>query len=131
MSRVSKTSSTFVDLPEESESDVEVGQDGTESLASVNTVVSSARPRQSARADNLDRDFLSPAVSSSAFINGVASGVPGQLYPHQRQVGDDGARLSSRRLQELESLGALQAAATKKHYKGNKRQKARSGAGYG
>ena len=140
--RVGKKSATFVKLPNESASDekemeeqTEASQNESHSVTSLVPTLLQNRPRQSARADTLDRDFLALPISSTVFVNGIAANSSGQtsrttMYPHQRQLGSDGARIPTRKLRELESLGAIQAGLTKKHYKGNKRQKARSGAGY-
>lgn len=152
VTRVGKKSDTFFHLPE-GDSDEEIdddefaaapssvmGGDGTESMASFATTNGGRRPRQSARAAALDRDYFAASAagtgpSSKAFFNGIAANIPGQtgrqvMYPHQRQLGDDGKKLSTRKVRELESIGAVPAASGKKHFKGNKRQKQRSGAGY-
>lgn len=158
--RVGKKSDTFIYLPEEDvdEDEEECGEqedlkggaatesvvDGADAFTRASKVApsvatvsqGSSKPKQSARANALDRNFFqSNGVSSRAFVNGVGGATISAagrttLYPSQRFLNDDGSKLSSRRLRELEELGAIQAASGKKHYKGGKRQKARSGAGY-
>lgn len=142
--RVGKKSDTFIELGDSFSDEDDEGDEATDgvaevdvepSLASVNTARSSARPKQSARANALDRNFFtSTNIHSRPFMNGVAANASGEtgrnvMYPHQRQLENDGTRLSSRKIRELENLGAIQLGG-KKHYKGNRRQKARSGAGY-
>lgn len=142
--RVGKKADTFIHLPADG-SDVEdydesavaadTNLDGTPSLASFGTGMTSGRARQSARADALERNFFfDNGLSSRAFVNGTKANMFGQgarngIYPSRQAIGDDGRKLSSRKIRELENLGAI-APSGKKHFKGNKRQKKRSGAGY-
>jgi len=146
--RVGKKADTFIPLPQDG-SDVEdydetgpagtaaadTNFDGTPSLASFGTGMTMGRARQSARADALERNFFfDNQVNPRAFVNGTKANMHGQgarnaLYPNRQAVGDDGKKLSSRKIRELENLGAI-APSGKKHFKGNKRQKKRSGAGY-
>jgi large subunit GTPase 1 len=129
--RVGKKSATFIPevlSDEEGPEGVEIDGD----MASLAT--SAKRPAQSSRANALDKNFfLNSGVSSRMFVNGAAASGAisrGALYAHQRQIDDTGKRISGRKLRELESVGAIVASGTKKHHKGNKRSKARSGGGY-
>ena len=150
--RVGRQADTFIALPEEGESEEDEDEAGASrpaglssvrgpvSVASLNTAATgSGRTRQSARASALDRNFFADGgASSRAFVNGVAANsagagatTRGALYPHQRQLADDGKKLSSRKMRELEALGAVPlAGSSKKHNKGNKIAKQRSGDGY-
>lgn len=158
VTRVGKNADTFIAMPEEDgstdeddeENDEEYQiarsiQQGTYSVAAGSSATASGgRHRQSARADAMDRNFFSSSglanpinAQGRAFVNGVAANmagvVPGNgrvaLFSGQRTLAADGSRLSSRKMRELESIGAIQSGASKKHYKGNKRHKQRSGAG--
>lgn len=148
--RVGRQADTFIPLPDESGSEDDTDDEGDAasrpaglsaargpfSVASLNTTATgSGRIRQSARASALDRNFFADGgASSRMFVNGApatSATARGALYAHQRQVGDDGKKLSSRKMRELEALGAVPlAGSSKKHNKGNKRVKQRSGAGY-
>ena len=135
--RVGKKSSTFLALPDDfSDEEAEVNGytangDGTESVAGTN-MTASGRPQQSARASAIERDFFAPTNLARAYITGGGPNGTSRsmVAPHQRQLDDTGKKLSSRKMRELESLGAIVPGSTKKHFKANKRAKARSGAGY-
>lgn len=94
------------------------------------------RPQQSRKANALDSNFFqSTGVSSRMFVNGANARNDGQIsrgamYSYQNRLDANGKRLSSRKMRELESIGAVAAGTSKKHNKANKRQKARSGGGY-
>lgn len=141
--RVGKKADTFVPLPEDDGSDEEEyeGQEGTEYLEDGTASISASamtqtfnKQRQSAHAHAIERDFFgnTAALSSRAFISGGRT----MAYPGQRQLANDGTKLTSRQRQELSSLGAGAGVgggpgpAGKKHFKANKRQKQRSGGGY-
>ncbi|KAL7008702.1 hypothetical protein EMMF5_001964 [Cystobasidiomycetes sp. EMM_F5] len=140
--RVGKKSQTFIRLPDDiDDSDEEADgteaglQDDAESLASHMTGNTTAgRPRQSARANALDSNFFAAGMSFTSRAHVLGGGPNGStrsmIAPHQRSLDDTGKRISSRKMRELEAIGAIAAGSTKKHFKSDKRKKARSGAGY-
>lgn len=87
------------------------------------TAPNEARP--AAPSSALDRDFFgSMAARSVPNFKGLAAGPGGariQMYPHQKQTGDDGL--------PLQGVKDLQVEGGKKHFKGTKRVKQRSGYG--
>lgn len=138
--RVGKKSSTFIQQQhfsddEDFEENGIVEEDGS-AIADSGRMTSSARPRQSVKANVLDTNFFTDSgMSSRMLVNGVTANASGDiargaLYPHQRRLDASGQRLSGRKMRELEAMGAIQAGSSKKHNKGNKRAKARSGGGY-
>lgn len=95
---------------------------------------------QSNNAHSIDNSFFSSPSNLSArpFVQGP--GRHGQTfsrtrsYPHQNIVNDDGTPLEGRRARIASVLaangGELDGKGSKKHFKGNKRMKQRSGKGY-
>ena len=113
MSRVTKKADTFIDF---------------------------GQPVQSNKARHLDDSFFTAEqqhLSSRPFVQGTNRN--GQQFtrdkslPHQNIVGDDGRPLEGRRARiaaVLAANGAVEGGKGKKHLKGNKRVKQRSGRGY-
>ena len=111
MSRVTKKADTFIDFEQ---------------------------PIQSNKAQHLDDSFFTAEqqrLSSRPFVQGTNR--HGQHFtrdkylPHQNMVGDDGLPLEGRRARIAAVLAANgEGGKGKKHFKGNKRVKQRSGRGY-
>lgn len=53
-----------------------------------------------------------------------------QMYPHQGVIADDGTLLKGRKAKQAMADAGVDVASSKKHFKGGKRVKKRSGAGY-
>jgi len=92
------------------------------------------------KARAIDQDFFHSAsgLSAHAFVQsgGIRNGqsfARAKLYPHQNSVADDGTPIDARRARiasVLNQAGGMPSEHTKRHDKGNKRQKQRSGKGY-
>ena len=95
---------------------------------------------QSHKSQNLDKSFFEDGtgLSARAFVQGTArhgkAFTRSKLYPHQNSVADDGTPVSGRRARIASVLANAGSDPTdakgKKHFKGNKRVKQRSGKGY-
>jgi len=102
-----------------------------------NTESSNANPMllEGQKSQALDASFFSEGTGLSArpFVGGHQF-TRAKLYPHQNAVTDDGKPLSGRKARLLAVLNnnpeALDTKGGKKHHKGNKRAKQRSGKGY-
>lgn len=118
LTRVTKNADTYIPL-----NDVNVGK---------------SAPSRKARA--VDESFFTTGGQSLAYRPLIQGGPRdgqsfsrGKIYPHQNIVADDGTRLDGRRAriaQVLAANGAELGGKGKKHFKGNKRVKQRSGQGY-
>lgn len=87
---------------------------------------SAAIPAQSSMSRNIDNDFFSngTGLSSRPFVKGGQEFTRTTFYPHQRAIGNDGRPI------EGVTLPAPMAPKDKKHFKGAKNVKHRSGRGY-
>lgn len=104
------------------------------------TFIDFGQPVQNIRARSVDESFFSSEqrqLSSRPFVQGTNR--HGQQFardksmPHQNIVGDDGRPLEGRRARiaaVLASNGVMDGGQSKRHFKGNKRVKQRSGRGY-
>ncbi|KAG9123797.1 hypothetical protein FRC07_013931 [Ceratobasidium sp. 392] len=83
-------------------------------------------PTSSGAGGVLDREFFDrgSGLAAAAFVKGGQPFVRSKVFPHQNVVGDDG------RLTRGDTRGDEAAVKGKKHNKGNKRAKQRSGKGY-
>ncbi|EJD03696.1 P-loop containing nucleoside triphosphate hydrolase protein [Fomitiporia mediterranea MF3/22] len=98
------------------------------------------QPVTSHKARAIDESFFSPgsALSARPFVQGTArhgqAYSRGTVYPHQNMMNDDGTPVEGRRARIASVLAANGAEVvgkgSKKHFKGNKRAKQRSGKGY-
>lgn len=80
----------------------------------------------------LDASFFTAesGLSSRAFVQGQQF-TRHKAYPHQNSVADDGTVVTGRRARLMAVLANIpDGAKGKKHHKGNKRVKQRSGKGY-
>lgn len=105
-----------------------------------NTYIDIDKSPHDYKAQGVDDAFFAPgpALSFKAFVKGTARN--GQEYvrqkslPHQNMVSDDGKPLDGRRARLAAVLatsdGVSEGGKGKKHFKGNKRAKQRSGKGY-
>lgn len=96
-------------------------------------------PPQSNKSRAVDSSFFmnGPSLSSRPFVQGTAQHGQefsrGKTYPHQNAVADDGSTVDGRRARiaaVIASAGNEISKGGKKHFKGNKRIKQRSGKGY-
>ena len=104
------------------------------------TYIDFGQPVQSSKARSIDDSFFVSEqrhLSSRPFVQGTNR--HGQEFsrdkalPHQNVVGDDGRPLEGRRARiaaVLAANGVVDGGKGKKHFKGNKRVKQRSGKGY-
>ena len=110
-----------------------------EDMSSAIGTIGSTQRTQGRKAHVVDESFFSSSngLSSRPFVQGTARN--GQeftrvkSYPHQNSVTNDGQALDGRRgriAAALAAAGAEGQARGKKHFKGNKREKQRSGKGY-
>ncbi|TIA92874.1 hypothetical protein E3P99_00348 [Wallemia hederae] len=92
--------------------------------------------KTSNKSKNLDQSFFtSGPVKLSPNLAGKAAGQHGdfsrvQMYPHQGVIADDGTLLKGRKAKQAMADAGVDVASSKKHFKGGKRVKKRSGAGY-
>lgn len=106
----------------------------------IDSVPGNSAAPQSHKSQNLDQSFFEESVglSAQAFVQGTArhgqAFTRSKLYPHQNSVADDGTPISGRRARIASVLANVSSNPTdakgKKHFKGNKRVKQRSGKGY-
>lgn len=96
--------------------------------------------KSSNKANKLDQSFfaqsrpikLTPNLAGSKAneINAGDDFSRVQMYPHQGVIADDGTVLKGRKAKQAMIDAGIEVAGSKKHFKGGKRQKKRSGAGY-
>jgi large subunit GTPase 1 len=96
------------------------------------------QPQQSHKSRAVDTSFFATdsTLSSRPFVKGSALDgkeyTRSKIYPHQNGMADDGTTLGGRRARIAAVLNATggDARNEKKHFKGNKKIKQRSGKGY-
>lgn len=90
-----------------------------------------ATPVEGREARALDASFFAEAgLSSRPFVKGQQFS-RSRLYPHQNSVADDGTQISGKHAKFLATLSNnVETAGSKRHFKGSKRMKQRSGKGY-
>ncbi|KZV93783.1 putative LSG1-large-subunit GTPase [Exidia glandulosa HHB12029] len=113
---------------------------GADTFIPTDPTTAHQQPPQSRKARAIDHDFFNstPGLSARPFVQSgsIRSGQEfsrSRLYPHQNSVADDGTPVNARSARVasvLQQAGGHPAERTKKHNKGNKRQKQRSGKGY-
>jgi large subunit GTPase 1 len=103
-----------------------VGKDADTFVPSAAPAPDSAGPAQGSKSRKIDNDFFSngTGLSSRAFVKGGQEFSRTVFYPHQRAIGSDG------RPSEGVTLPAPVLPKEKKHFKGTKHVKSRSGRGY-
>ena len=114
-----------------------VGKNADTYIAPADGTVSN-KPAQGRKAHAVDESFFAGGtMSSRPFVQGTARHgrefTRSRSYPHQNSLTDDGKALDGRRARiaaVLASAGADGLPKGKKHFKGNKRVKQRSGKGY-
>ena len=96
-------------------------------------------PNQNSKSHKLDKSFFNEnsGLSARAFVQGTARHgqefTRNRLYPHQNVLADDGTAVGGRRARiasVMSNNGGDNGVKGKKHFKGNKRVKQRSGKGY-
>lgn len=95
------------------------------------------RTQAGSKTDAVDKAFFekqlsTPHVSGKASYNSSMTGGRVTLYPHQRVLADDGTPMNRKARMALvqANLGDVGDITSKKHKKGKKHVKVRSGAGY-
>ncbi|TIB96479.1 P-loop containing nucleoside triphosphate hydrolase protein [Wallemia mellicola] len=93
--------------------------------------------KSSSKTSKLDQNFFAQSrpVKLTPNVVGKANEQHGefsrvQMYPHQGVVADDGTVLKGRKAKQAMAEAGIEVASSKKHFKGGKRTKKRSGQGY-
>ena len=114
-----------------------VGKNADTFIATPTSNGDSDQPVQSNKLRALDASFFESGSSLSArpFIQGSARHGQqfsrGTTYPHQNMLNDDGTRMNRKaRMEAMLAAGGEGSAKGKKHFKGHKKVKQRSGKGY-